>query len=649
MIDRTPQKNLKITCPSCEQKLDASGIDAFAQIACPTCGVSITVPCRFGQYLLEEPLGENDVTGVYRALDLKLDREVCVKVLDRRAAEKEDLVECFLAVGRRAAGFNHVNILPIFASDSYQGLPFLAMEYMAGQSLGKLLKSHADRQLPLDTCLYYAEQVARALASAQREGVVHGNIKPENILLGTEGTAKVSDFGMMNVHQTYHGETGDPPQKCLPPAYTSPERFQSDTANDCRTDIFSLGAVLYHLTTGRQPFPGTRAERQKELNTGPKLAPTALRPSMPAPLNDLIMRTLSPEQDDRPAGYQKMISLFSELRNEVSENNARQYSGTSGQKRGKGRVFKKSGNGRQRGSRPPGSPLSMRGQQVRRQRRLRRTFQVLTILGLAALVAVLLLASRHKTPWYTENVQPILNHIQETFRSTPRNGPASDNTTPSDSSTGEQENGPGSSGQGHGQPVSGGNAAPPPPNRLPVNIGSRPRPRGLDFEARKDDLRQYLRRQPPQLRRIENDRISYLNACRSHLIRMMSKFPITETHTIALHSGRTLRGTVPLANENHIAVRVKSPRRRLVRVSWDELPFTEYVDFFDYYAQRRLDYQGTDTRVTAKKHAAKEYFRLALLCDWYGYQSRARNYKEKAETLDPELKPLLSRLLYYLE
>ncbi|MCF7855691.1 MAG: protein kinase, partial [Candidatus Pacebacteria bacterium] len=234
MIRRVPQANLKVACPACGQKLDASDVLAFQHVECPACKSELMIPYRFGQYLLEEPLSESHLAGVYRALDLKLDREVAIKVLDEDLAENEMLVEHFLKLGRRIALLNHSNIIPIYSSGTFKELPYLVMELMEDFSLRDMLHQ-TDAPPPCDQSLHIAEQVARGLEAANREGVHHHNLNPANILLGPGNVVKLTDFGMaavweaaMNEHTEQAGEYPDA-------GYMSPELLKGEQA-DCRAD-----------------------------------------------------------------------------------------------------------------------------------------------------------------------------------------------------------------------------------------------------------------------------------------------------------------------------------------------------------------------------------------------------------------------------
>src|SRR5690349_196986 len=234
---------------------------------------------------------------VYEAEDLTLGRRVALKFLPRDVALTPPALERFHMEARTAASLNHENICAIYEVNEHDGQPFIAMELLEGESLGERLLS---RPLTNDQILDIAIQVSDALDAAHRKGIIHRDIKPANIFITTRGRAKVLDFGLAKLAREHEqtavaaGATLDSPMLTSPGAtvgtvaYMSPEQARGEEV-DARADLFSFGAVLYQMTTGRLPFDGPTSavifHAILEKNPAP---PCDLNSSVPAALNDVI-------------------------------------------------------------------------------------------------------------------------------------------------------------------------------------------------------------------------------------------------------------------------------------------------------------------------------------------------------------------------
>lgn len=396
MIDRKTQKNLKIACPACEQRLDTSGLPAFEEVACPTCGLDIIVPYRFGQYLLEEPLRESNVSGVYRALDLKLDREVCIKVLDARLAQDEQILESFLRLGRRVAALNHPNIVSLYSSGEYEHLPFLVMEFMPQLSVAERL-ADAPAGLDAQVALSICHDCIRGLDAAKREGLLHHDLKPSNILLGEAGVVKITDFGMSDV--TDPGRDHGVVRRRLDARYASPELL-SDQEADSRSDLFSLGAVLYHMLTGRPPFLDDVRDRLRHVDAPVERSPKALRADVPRDVSDFTMQLLSFDPAARPGTYPAALQAVGNHRNAVKP-----------QPQVRRRVSRRL----KRTSDKAG--MLVRGQsRVLYRRRKGWLYLDAAILALLlALTLILVFAAQSRPGWYVDHIEPTFRWIQQKF------------------------------------------------------------------------------------------------------------------------------------------------------------------------------------------------------------------------------------------
>jgi serine/threonine-protein kinase len=202
---------------------------------------------------LGDLLGIGGFAAVFRAHDPFLQRDVAIKVLDPSLALSADLEEQFLREARVIAGTEHPHIVPLYAAESRQGLLYLVMRLLPGQALSDRITAG---KLPAADAARLALETARALAAAHANGVVHRDIKPDNILLDASGHATVTDFGISRVTARPAGELAG--VTVGTPRYMSPEQALGEEV-DGRSDVYSLGVVLFEMLTGRLPFEGRNA------------------------------------------------------------------------------------------------------------------------------------------------------------------------------------------------------------------------------------------------------------------------------------------------------------------------------------------------------------------------------------------------------
>jgi len=249
------------------------------------------------RYRIERELGRGGMATVFLAEDLRHHRQVAIKVLDPEVAAAVGS-ERFLREIETVARLTHPHILPLHDSGQAGGLLYYVMPHVAGESLRQRLER--EKQLPVEEALRLAREVADALAYAHRQGVVHRDIKPENVLL-EEGHALVADFGIARAVAGAGGEkltaTG---VSVGTPAYMSPEQAAGGRDVDGRSDLYSLGCVLYEMLAGEAPFTGPTAESlvHQHLNVTPRPV-TELRTSVPAPAAAALQRALAKTPADR--------------------------------------------------------------------------------------------------------------------------------------------------------------------------------------------------------------------------------------------------------------------------------------------------------------------------------------------------------------
>jgi beta-lactam-binding protein with PASTA domain len=253
------------------------------------------------RYVIKRKLGSGGMADVYLAEDQELGRRVALKLLNDRHAADDQFVERFRREAQSAAGLNHPNIVSIFDRGRAEGTYYIAMEYLDGRTLKELLVRNGPTPIPI--AIDYARQILGALSFAHRNGIIHRDIKPHNIVVGGDGRLKVTDFGIARSGASQMTEAGSIVGTAQ---YLSPEQARGAPV-DPRSDLYSLGIVLYEMLTGNVPFTGdTPVEiAMKHLSQIPE-PPSRERPEVPHDLDAVVMRALSKEPDQRYGSTEEM-------------------------------------------------------------------------------------------------------------------------------------------------------------------------------------------------------------------------------------------------------------------------------------------------------------------------------------------------------
>jgi serine/threonine-protein kinase len=266
---------------------------------------------RFGRYQILTELGRGAMGVVYQGRDPKINRVVAVKtiLLDGQPPDDErEYRERFFREAEAAGRLSHPGIVTIFdvGEEPQTHAPYIVMEFVAGQSLDKLLEQN-DHTLPLETALQLAHELAEALDYAHAQGVVHRDLKPANILITEDGHAKIADFGVAKLNLANFTLSG---RVLGTPAYMSPEQLNGDEV-DGRSDLFSLGVVLYTILTGYRPFQGNSALTvcYKVVNREP-IPATVLDTDLPPGLDSIIKRAMAKDPAER---YQRGMEMAADL------------------------------------------------------------------------------------------------------------------------------------------------------------------------------------------------------------------------------------------------------------------------------------------------------------------------------------------------
>ncbi len=258
-----------------------------------------------GRYRIQRKLGAGGMADVYLAEDQELGRRVAIKILNGRHANDDQFIERFRREAKNAAALNHPNIVSIYDRGNAEDTYYIAMEYLDGKTLKELIIGRG--AAPANVAIEYARQILSALRFAHRHGIVHRDIKPHNVLVDGEGRVKVTDFGIARAGTSQMTETGSIVGTAQ---YLSPEQARGGEV-DQRSDLYSLGVVLYELLTGKTPFEGdTPVEiAMKHLSNAPK-PPSKLRPDIPEELDMVVLRALAKNPDDR---YQSADEMEADL------------------------------------------------------------------------------------------------------------------------------------------------------------------------------------------------------------------------------------------------------------------------------------------------------------------------------------------------
>lgn len=244
---QSPEQTYLSTCPVCQNQIDVTSLEPFTKLKCPFCGQMVRVRRKFDHFIIHRQIGEGGMSRVFEAEDETLGRRVALKILNQQYGRDAVRVEQFRQEAMITANVNHPNVIKLYSVGYDQGYFYIAMELVTGGSLEQRIRKEGNIQE--SEALRIGREVAEGLRAAQQLGLIHRDVKPANILFTETGTAKVVDFGLALFVERGPDSSGE---IWATPYYVAPEKV-IENREDYRSDIFSLGASLYHALIGRPP------------------------------------------------------------------------------------------------------------------------------------------------------------------------------------------------------------------------------------------------------------------------------------------------------------------------------------------------------------------------------------------------------------
>lgn len=263
---------------------------------------------QLGDYLVQEMLGQGGMARVYRAVDPNLNRVAAIKVIDPGVADDPEYTRRFKREAQAVAKLNHPNIVSIFQFGTAAGMYYMAMAFIDGVDVEWLLNDYRreNRMMSYDSLLKIVGQISSALDYAHKQGVIHRDVKPGNIMVTKQGRAYLTDFGLVrDVAIPTLGEIFGSPK------YISPEQAINSAKAVPQSDIYSLGVVIYESLTGRVPFDDAHPNDIALMHIEqPPPPPRKFNPALPVPVETVILKALTKKVPDR---YQSGAELFNAL------------------------------------------------------------------------------------------------------------------------------------------------------------------------------------------------------------------------------------------------------------------------------------------------------------------------------------------------
>ena len=315
MENPVTEKMVTTTCAKCGNLIDVTGLDAGDGITCPYCGAEFPITRQFGNFLLERQVGSGGMGAVYLGRDMTLNRVVAVKVLKPDLVADQKFLATFLREAEITASLNHPNIVQVYAFGQHEGVYYMVVEYIQGGSLDDKIAERG--QITELEGIEIGIAVARGLECAlQRGGLIHRDIKPGNILFNANNTPKVVDFGLSLSYETtdhFDGEIWGTPY------YVAPEKLEREPET-FKSDLYSLGATLFHAMSGRPPYEGEDPNAVAMMHlSGSVISLKAFVPDISDQTAYAVSKAMARYPDDRYASYAEFVAQLEDAKRRITD------------------------------------------------------------------------------------------------------------------------------------------------------------------------------------------------------------------------------------------------------------------------------------------------------------------------------------------
>jgi serine/threonine protein kinase/DNA-directed RNA polymerase subunit RPC12/RpoP len=320
MENPVAEKMVTTTCAQCGNLIDVTGLEPGDGITCPYCNHQFSITRQFGNFVLERQLGSGGMGAVYLGQDLTLNRVVAVKVLKSELVTDQKFMATFLREAEITASLNHPNIVQVYAFGQHEGIYYMVVEYISGGSLDDKIAQRG--QITELEGIEIGIAVSRGLECAlQRGGLIHRDIKPGNILFNANNTPKVVDFGLSLSFETtdhFDGEIWGTPY------YVAPEKLERE-AETFQSDLYSLGATLFHAMTGRPPYEGEDPNAVAMMHlSGSVISLKAFAPDISDQTAYAVSKAMARYPEDRYESYAEFIEQLEDAKRRITNPNFRE-------------------------------------------------------------------------------------------------------------------------------------------------------------------------------------------------------------------------------------------------------------------------------------------------------------------------------------
>jgi len=315
MENPVAEKMVTTTCSKCANLIDVTGLEPGDTITCPYCANEFAITRQFGNFVLVRQVGSGGMGAVYLGRDVTLNREVAVKVLKPELVSDQKFLATFLREAEITASLNHPNIVQVYAFGQHEGVYYMVVEYISGGSLDDKIAERG--QITELEGIEIGIAVARGLECAlQRGGLIHRDIKPGNILFNANNTPKVVDFGLSLSFDTtdhFDGEIWGTPY------YVAPEKLERE-AETFQSDLYSLGATLFHAMSGRPPYEGDDPNAVAMMHlSGSVISLKAFAPDVSDQTAFAVSKAMARYPEDRHESYAAFIEQLEDAKRRITD------------------------------------------------------------------------------------------------------------------------------------------------------------------------------------------------------------------------------------------------------------------------------------------------------------------------------------------